>query len=250
MRSRPREARRRGAPLRLVLLAAALLGALAGCMRPPEPPPPPSPWGASHRVRLLGEGDEVFASFRVRRRSVAVSDKEGIRIGRASSFLGRVEVTDRLARLVWVFREEAEGTGAAPAVRRARVERGDGELCGFVEVSAGGARVTDAQGVQIGEVRAVDAAEAEGSGAELVGQVFGAPGTDLLYRLVTTGRRVVEVKGGDDVAFARLEGLDVDPRAVGLMVLPAPGEEGDALTPSVERLYEAGVLLFVRVYGD
>jgi hypothetical protein len=231
-----------------VLLVGLLAGLLVGCFRPPERPPP-RPTFSGHRVRLLGEADEMLGSFRVRRRSVAVNDAQGKRIGRASAFLDRVEVLNRLAEPVWLFRlTPSEGTGQPEGrLRRARIERGDGELVGFLEITSRGAIVRNANGVQMGEARVVDA---EGTGRETVGELYGAPGTDLLGRVVASGPRALEVKDLEGAPFARLDGLELDRRAAGLMLLPPPGIEDGDTTPELPHLYQAGVLLFVRVYGD
>ena len=223
--------------------AAILLLLSTSCLRPGETPAVDDDGPSVHRIRLLDGQDEPIGAIRLTRRNATISDATGVRIGRAAAIQHRIVVRDRGGAVALVFRPAGNGSGDS---RVAVIEREDGLLLGQITFGVESIDIDTADGFRQGQVRFAPSEEGDDEMAE----VYGAPGTDLLYRVRSSGRRQVEVVDAADTRLARLEGIDLLPWQVAVMALPAPWPSDEEPPAGLFQLYRVGVLLYARVLLD
>jgi hypothetical protein len=180
-------------------------------------------------VTIVDGADAPSGSFRLRRRSVVAENALGVTIGRATALPDQIVVRHRDGRVAYVFR--IEDSGSIP------IEDGAGSRLGRLEIEADRRVVLlGPDGYHLGE--AVTAATEEGEIAE----VYGASGTDRLFRVANSDELEISMTAADGTVTARWRGPGLSPLTVAASGIDPPG----AHDASESSLFQAGMLLLFR----
>lgn len=129
-----------------------------------------------------------------------------------------------------------EGTGAVPTHSALFVD-GEQQALGRLLVWPGERVVRlSARGATVGEV------VVHTDDGEVVAEVYGAEGTDLLARVYAAGRHTVEVADPDGLIIARLEGAPIEPWIAAALRLTSPLGDRD----TDQGYFRAGLLAYLR----
>lgn len=229
---------------RCAVCVAALLA--ISCFPRHEPPTyEDSPSSSYHTARVLDGTGSGLGSFGLRNRNATASDARGIRLGRASIIQDEVIVRNRHGLVVLVFNSEptqevAEGTGQ---VVTATDSEGNPVASITLEAS-GGLRLVGSDGYQRGHTQ--PSLDEEGNETDTI-EVYGAPGTDLAFRVIPSQDRTISVLNSDGDLVQQVIGGDLEPIEVSALMIDLQLNQlsNDAVQP---QLFQLGLLLYLHHY--
>lgn len=224
---------------RYVVCLAALL--TISCFPRHQPPVRNDSSSSSyHTVRLLDGSGTALGSFGLRDRNATASDARGIRVGRASIIQDDVIVRNRHGLIVLTFQSELseetdEGNGRVVTATDAQ-----GNPVASVTLEASGElRLVGSDGYQRGHTQ--PSLDEEGVETDAM-EVYGAPGTDLAFRVAPSQERTISVLNADGDLVQQVIGGDLDPIEVSALMIDLQLND-EAIQP---QLFQLGLLLYLH----